>query len=228
MLVRLSKEDGEASLCGESEVCGTWADVSSLASKHWSPLPRCFFLTGSWEEENGRARGAESHSEKKAICERREDRFMFSQWENSQSRFPRNSQSRKHTHCGCHQRAGGTCMCCNNGAAFKQRRFALLECSFRIIAGWRQGKRDRCSYDTEGGGSAEQREITVSIARHVNSERASADQRRMSSSLKEKKSEDPVKTPAYIARWPLPFWQALAGFIAIGSCSTTAEPLVHF
>ncbi len=38
-----------------------------------------FFLTGPWEEENGRARGAGSLSEKKAIRERREARLMLSQ-----------------------------------------------------------------------------------------------------------------------------------------------------
>ncbi len=48
------------------------------------PLPRCFFLTGPWEEENGRARGAGSLSEKKAIRERREARLMLSQWEQSE------------------------------------------------------------------------------------------------------------------------------------------------
>ncbi len=37
-----------------------------------------------WEEENGRARGAGSLSEKKAIRERREARLMLSQWEQSE------------------------------------------------------------------------------------------------------------------------------------------------
>ncbi len=50
------------------------------ALKSSAPL---FFLTGSWEEENGRAWGTESLSEKKAIRERREARLMFSQWEQS-------------------------------------------------------------------------------------------------------------------------------------------------
>lgn len=52
------KSTGDFSLCGESEACGT---------------------CGSWEEENGRARGAELLSEKKATHERRVVRLMFSQ-----------------------------------------------------------------------------------------------------------------------------------------------------
>ncbi len=36
------------------------------------------------------------------------------------------------------------------------------------------------------------------------------------------------ETAAYIARWPHPFWRDLAGFVAIGSCSSAADPLVRF
>ncbi len=78
------KRTGDTSLCGESEARGIWASVSSLSTGRWEPLPRCFFLTGPWEEENGRARGAGSLSEKKAIRERREARLMLSQWEQSE------------------------------------------------------------------------------------------------------------------------------------------------
>ncbi len=58
---------------------GQWAGVSSLSTGRWEPLPRCFFLTGPCEEENGRARGAGSLSEKKALRMRREARLMLSQ-----------------------------------------------------------------------------------------------------------------------------------------------------
>ncbi len=77
------KRTGECSLCGNGEACGHWADVSSLVTGCSNPLPRCFFLTGTWEEENGRARVLESLSVKKAICERREARKKLSQWEQS-------------------------------------------------------------------------------------------------------------------------------------------------
>ncbi len=36
------------------------------------------------------------------------------------------------------------------------------------------------------------------------------------------------RTAADIARWPCPFWQDLAGFVAIGLCSSAADPLVCF
>ncbi len=77
------KETGRTSLVGESEVRGVWAGVSSLISRRLDALPRCFFLTGSWEEGSGRARGAESLSEKKAIREHREARLISSQWVHS-------------------------------------------------------------------------------------------------------------------------------------------------
>ncbi len=67
-----AKRMGKRSLCGDGEEYGHWADVSSLNTGCSTPLPRCFLLTGPWEEENGRERRAESLSEKKAICERRE------------------------------------------------------------------------------------------------------------------------------------------------------------
>ncbi len=57
--------------------------MSSLWPARSNPLPCCLFLTGPWEEENGRARGAQSLSEKKAIRERREARLKLSQWEQS-------------------------------------------------------------------------------------------------------------------------------------------------
>ncbi len=56
--------------------------MSSLVTGRSNPLPRSFFFTDPWEEENGRARGAESLSEKKANHERREAKLkqisMFS------------------------------------------------------------------------------------------------------------------------------------------------------
>ncbi len=45
--------------------------------------PLFFFLTDPWEEENGRARGVESLSEKKANRDRREARLKHSQCEHS-------------------------------------------------------------------------------------------------------------------------------------------------
>ncbi len=71
------KRTGETSLCGESEARGLWADVSLLSAVHWNPLPCCFFLTGPCEEENRRAQGVESLSEKKAIHESKEARLIF-------------------------------------------------------------------------------------------------------------------------------------------------------
>ncbi len=71
------KRTGETSQCGESEARGLWADVSLLSAVHWDPLPCCFFLTGPCEEENRRAQGVESLSEKKAIRESKEARLIF-------------------------------------------------------------------------------------------------------------------------------------------------------
>ncbi len=75
------------------------------------------FLTGPWEEEHGRARGAESHSEKKAIRERREARLKLSQWEQSVPLstvsawgFPKRDR---------HQCAGKSCTSYNVGVAFE-------------------------------------------------------------------------------------------------------------
>ncbi len=57
--------------------------MGSLVSERRYPLPLCFFLTGSWEEESWRKRGAESLSEKKANRKRREARLISSQWGHS-------------------------------------------------------------------------------------------------------------------------------------------------
>uniref|UniRef100_A0A671M6F4 Multiple EGF-like-domains 6b n=1 Tax=Sinocyclocheilus anshuiensis TaxID=1608454 RepID=A0A671M6F4_9TELE len=46
------------------------------------------------------------------------------------------------------------------------------------------------------------------------------------SSLKEKKSENPVASARLYSQMPRPFWRALAGFVSIGSCSSAAVPLV--
>ncbi len=77
------KRKGEFSLCGDGEACGHWAGVSSLVTGCSNPLPRCFFLTGLWEEEKGRAWGTQSFSQKKALRERREARLKLSQREQS-------------------------------------------------------------------------------------------------------------------------------------------------
>ncbi len=74
------KRTGECSFC-DSKARGHWANASSLVTGCSNHLPRCFFLTGPWEEENGRGRGAESLSEKKAILECREARLKLSPWE---------------------------------------------------------------------------------------------------------------------------------------------------
>ncbi len=52
-----------------------------VRSCQWHALIDQLFVTSPWEEENGRAQGVESLSEKKAIRERREVRLMFTQWE---------------------------------------------------------------------------------------------------------------------------------------------------
>ncbi len=86
--------------------------------------------------------------------------------------------------------------------------------------------------DAEGrgkGGESAKQEIAFhceACQRRAGSS-VSGDQRGTSLSLKEKKSESFGEAAAYIVRWPHPFWQALAGFTAIGLCSTAAEPLVH-
>ncbi len=58
---------------------GHWANMSSLVTGCSNPLHAVFFLTDLWEEENWRARGVESLSEKKANRERREARLKYSQ-----------------------------------------------------------------------------------------------------------------------------------------------------
>ncbi len=73
------KRMGETSLCGESEARGIWAGVSSLSTGRWDPLPCCFLLTGPWKEENGRARVAESLSEKKERKAQRGENWLFEQ-----------------------------------------------------------------------------------------------------------------------------------------------------
>ncbi len=77
------KRTGECFLCGDGKALWHCAGVSSLFTGCSNPLPRCFFLTGPREEENGRVQGAESLSEVKAIREHREVRLKLSQWEQS-------------------------------------------------------------------------------------------------------------------------------------------------
>ncbi len=154
-----------------------------------------------------------------------ERRDWCSHSENNQSQRARHlhgiSPSRKRTRCDRHRRAGGTCTSRSNGAAL-ERRFALLGVCVRF-AGWRQRT------GPEEGGSAEQIEVAGSSCE--------ACQRRVGFWV----SVDEVvvaegeeiwgsygETGAYIARWPRPFWRDLAGFVAIGSCSSAADPLVRF
>ncbi len=92
--------------------------------------PAVFFPhRGPGEEENGRARGAGSLSEKKAMRVRREAR-RCSRSESNQNQRARHlhglSPGRKHTRCDRHRRAGLPCTSRSNGAAL-ERRFALLE-----------------------------------------------------------------------------------------------------
>ncbi len=121
----------ECSLC-DSEACGHWADASSLVTGCSNPLPRCFFLTGPWEEENGRARGAESLSGKKAILEGREARLKLSQWEQSATLstasvwdFPKHDTHSAWVSSACR----GDLHVYNDGAAFATTPFEI--CSFR-------------------------------------------------------------------------------------------------
>ncbi len=121
----------ECSLC-DSKACGHWADASSLVTGCSNPLPRCFFLTGPWEEENGRARGAESLSGKKAILEGREARLKLSQWEQSATLstasawdFPKHDTHSAWVSSACR----GDLHVYNDGAAFATTPFEI--CSFR-------------------------------------------------------------------------------------------------
>ncbi len=112
-MIMLREEDGRMlSLCGDGEARGHWADVSSLvtATQILCPL---FFLTDPWEKENGRVRGAESLSEKKANRERSVS---------NQHRWTQRQRviypSVTHTQHECHQRAGDSRTSYNDGAAF--------------------------------------------------------------------------------------------------------------
>ncbi len=121
----------ECSLC-DSEACGHWADASSLVTGCSNTLPRSFFLTGPWEEENGRARGAESLSGMKAILEGREARLKLSQWEQSATLstasawdFPKHDTHSAWVSSACR----GDLHVYNDGAAFATTPFEI--CSFR-------------------------------------------------------------------------------------------------
>ncbi len=78
------KRTGDISLCGESEARGIWAGVNSLSTGRWEPLPRCFFLTGPWEEEKREGARGGIALWKKAMRVRREATLMLSQWEQSE------------------------------------------------------------------------------------------------------------------------------------------------
>ncbi len=139
------------------------------------------------------------------------------------------SPNRKRTRCGRHRRAGETCTNRSNGAAFATKPI----CSFRCIrfAGWRQRTGPellRCWSAKKADQPSRLRSLGPA-ARHVNGEKVSGI------------SVDEVvvaegegiwgsygETAAYIARWPRPFWRDLAGFVAIGSCSSAADTLVRF
>ncbi len=70
---------------GSWQECRVWAGTSSLILARCDPLPHCFFLAGPWDEESGRARGAESLSKKKALCKCRDARLISTQWGHSVS-----------------------------------------------------------------------------------------------------------------------------------------------
>ncbi len=99
-LIMLSEEDGRmlspsaetARHTGIKPMCACLSPATQILC----PL---FFLTDSWEKENGRARGVESPSEKKANREHKQARL-------------------KHSQCECHQRAGDSCTSYNDGAAY--------------------------------------------------------------------------------------------------------------
>ncbi len=119
-LIMLSEEDGRMlslSLCGDSEALSRRELICHRSAKILCPL---FFLTDPWEKENGRARGAESLSEKKADREHREARLKLSQCEQSAPLsaasawdFPKCDR-----YSACHQRAGDSCTSYNDGVAF--------------------------------------------------------------------------------------------------------------
>ncbi len=83
-LIMLSEEDGRmlspsAETARHAGIKPTCACLSP-ATQILCPL---FFLTDSWEKENGRARGVESPSEKKANREHKQARLKHSQCEHS-------------------------------------------------------------------------------------------------------------------------------------------------
>ncbi len=87
-----------------------------------SRVTPCFSQKGSLQE-NGRARGAESLSEKKAIRECREARLKLSQWEQSTGWI---SPSMTRTQRESHQRAGEICTSHNDGVGFATTLWNLL------------------------------------------------------------------------------------------------------
>ncbi len=83
-LVRLDKKDGRPLSVWRKRGTRDLSRRELTFNRALRTSARCFILTGPWEEENGRARGAGSLSEKKAMRVRREARLMLSQWEQSE------------------------------------------------------------------------------------------------------------------------------------------------
>ncbi len=123
------KRTGECSPCVYGEVHGHWAGVSSLVTSCSNPLPRCFFLTGPWEEKRGwREEWSRSLKRKLSVNIERQD--WISHNESSQSSWAQRqrgiSPSMTHTQRECHPCAGKTCTSYNDSAAFVTTPWNLL------------------------------------------------------------------------------------------------------
>ncbi len=183
--------------------------MSSLFTGCSNPLPRCFFLTGPWEEENGRARGAESLSEVKAIREHREARLKLSQWEQSVPlcaasvwNFPKHDTHSAWVSSACRGRPARLSMTARHLQLIlvKFQKFAL-----RINVGWLQGMTESASWSL--------REVLIRLLEAFQRripESAKSQQRRVFVA-EEKKSEMRLLWPFYFARRPSHFggqWRA--------------------
>ncbi len=214
-----AKRTGETSLWGESEARGGTAGVSSLVSELWDPLPRSFFLTGSWEEKSGRAQGAESVSEKKANRERREAKLISPQWGHSVSVSAVSAwvEPKHETHSPC---LSAPCRATKTVRHLQQRRRNLL---FRNML-WRESNwiaagnpedqllqmlsaavKRRSQLSRERSGSAAMARLTAKASSLVERRSCSGRWRRRNLRIL-------WQMHALYSQMPRPFWRALAGF----------------
>ncbi len=200
------KRTAECSLCADGEARCHWASVSSLGTGFSNPLPRCFFLTGPWEKEKGRARGTESLSEKKAIRERGEARLGVSVG------FPQAWHTLSVSVSRVQGRPGAPRRCiCNNAV-----KFALLVRLFRLTSdscrGWPSLQAGCCEVLIR---------LLEAFQRRIPASAKS--QRRREFVTEEKKSEMRWQAADYKDRCPSHFGRLWSGCIAIGSLATTVD-----